>query len=301
MANICKLGVYDGNATFGAASTMSYDSYYISWYPWTAGSVTTLCNTSRAKGRTPILTIKPTINPKITTAWQPLYTNLLDDIAEGNYDYLIQALCTDLKAYNGPVILRFAPRMDDLAKAATQPWVVNPDNGEHYATAYNRFTNVVKIYTHHLSQVQFMWSPDGGRYVAPYFPIPLDPVKYPNNVMTAGNVDYIGFNLFEYPEYDLAAYGFVRSFAQIYDALLQRFKLAQKPLIIEMACGAGSYQTAWTTDALTQLQNYANNPPAYSSANLVAAIWYNAVTTDTSWGYNLKAPDFSVSPSLWHL
>ena len=94
----------------------------------------------------------------------------------------------------------------------------------------------------------------------------------------------------------------MRNFQQRYDALLQRFKLAQKPLIIpEMGCGVGSYQTSWTQNALTQLQNYANNPPAYSSANLVAACWYNAKTTDTSWGQGLPAPDFSVDPGLWHL
>lgn len=301
MPNVCKLGVYDGNANFGAATDISYDSYYVSWYPWVSGSVTALCNNSWANGRTPIITIRPNINPQVTTAWQPLYTNLVDDVAAGKYDYAIQALCADLRAYNGPVILRFAPQMDYLGTAATQPWVVNPENGANYAAAYNRFTNVVRIYTNHLKQLWFMWAPDGRYFVLPYFPIPLDPVKYPNNVMVAGNVDYIGFSLYQYPEYDLAAYGFVRTFAQMYDALLQRFKLAQKPIIIEMGCGVGTHQTPWTTDALAQLQFYANNPPAYSSANLIAAVWYNAPTTDTSWGYQLPAPDFSVTPGLWHL
>jgi hypothetical protein len=113
-------------------------------------------------------------------------------------------------------------------------------------------------------------------------------------------VDYIGFDLYCYPEYELAAIGFVRNFQQMYDALLQRFRLAQKPLIIFMGCGVGSYQTAWTENALTQLQNYANNPPPYYTSNLVAACWYNSPTMDTTWGFQLPAPDFSVSPSLWH-
>jgi beta-mannanase len=301
MANVCQLGVYDGNGTFSASTTMSYDVYYVSWYPWTAGSLTALCNASWSKGRTPIVTVLPNINPKVTTAWKPGYSNLLDDVAAGEYDYAIEGIAADLRAYNWPVILRFAPWMDDISKADIRPWVTAAGNGDRYAAAYNRFTNVIKLYTHHLAQLKFMWSPDGKYFVASYFPIPLDPVKYPNNVMTAGNVDYIGFSLFEYPEYDLANSGFVWNFQQRYDALLQRFKLAQKPLIIEMGCGVGGYQTAWTQNALTQLQNYANNPPAYSSANLIAALWYNAPTTDTTWGFQLPAPDFSVDPGLWHL
>jgi hypothetical protein len=307
MANVCQLGVYDGNGTFGAA-TMSYDLYYVNWYPFVPGSVTALCNASRAKGRTPILSIMPLLNPKLTTAWKPGYTDLLDDVAAGKYDYAILAIAADLKAYHGPAILRWGPYMDNFAsfgdaraQVTVYPWITSPENGAHYAAAYNRFTNVIKLYTHHLAQLSFMWSPDGSSYVAPYYLIPFDPLKYPNNIPTAGNVDYIACSLFTYPEFDLAEYGFVRNFQQRYDALLQRFRLAQKPLFLEMGCSVGSYQTGWTQNALTQIQNYANNSPPYNTSNLLAASWYNAPTTDTTWGHSLPAPDFSVSPALWHL
>jgi beta-mannanase len=120
-------GVYDTIGNFATTSGIGIDHYFVlDWNkPLTnignkAGSLTNACNVSRSRGRTPLVTIQPSHDPKITKS----AINTLSDIAAGKYDLPIRALVAALNAYNGPVYLRWGPEMDDPANLGRYDWVV---------------------------------------------------------------------------------------------------------------------------------------------------------------------------------
>jgi hypothetical protein len=313
--NSYSIGVYDYNGTFGAQTDISYDVWFVDWGPsYTPGTIATMCETSRANnGRWPIISIQPQLDPKITTGYQPGYTVFLDDVTAGKYDANIQAIAADLNSYGGPVVLRWGHEMDLQSNLTNvtrgiYPWVVPINKASHYVDAYNRWANVCKLYTHKLTERYFLWSPDAGQPCMPYYPTPLTTTPFPNNLASASdyasgpgdNVDFVGMSLYSYPAWDIDYYGFVRSWQQIYQQKFSNIFLAQKPIIIpEMGCAVGDYQTEWTQTALSVAYDFASLPNPYSSSQLIAMCWFNAPTNDI-WGYNLPAPDFSISPSLWN-
>ena len=74
-----NIGVYDYNKTFTTATDLSYDEYFVSWVNFQPGSLTALCDSSKARNRWPIVTVEPWSNPVIT----PNSANLLSDVTSG--------------------------------------------------------------------------------------------------------------------------------------------------------------------------------------------------------------------------
>jgi hypothetical protein len=105
------LGVYDYSCTFGSfhsRTDLTYDVTFFWWSAWyVKGSVNAACNAACSRGRIPVITVQPNHDPAIGTA-----ANLLTDVAVGRYDAKFRLIASEMVAYNGPVIIRFAHEMD---------------------------------------------------------------------------------------------------------------------------------------------------------------------------------------------
>src|ERR1700704_3325814 len=108
-------GVYDFIGNFASTAGIGIDHYFV--LDWNAplsdigngaGDLTALCNASRTKGRTPLVTVMPYADPRITKN----AINTLADIVDGRYDVNIRNIAAALRAYNGPCYLRWGAEMD---------------------------------------------------------------------------------------------------------------------------------------------------------------------------------------------
>jgi hypothetical protein len=108
-------GIYDPAGAFDNSTDLGIDSLYVlDWNKPLSDigngmSLTAACALSASRSRTPLVTIQPVANPKITK--NP--ANTLSHIAAGLYDANTRAIAASMNAYGGPAYLRWGPEMDD--------------------------------------------------------------------------------------------------------------------------------------------------------------------------------------------
>jgi beta-mannanase len=166
-------GVYDPLGAFAEKPGIGIDHYFVlDWNkPLTdigngAGALTDLCNESRTDGHVPLVTVQPYHDGKITRN----AINTLIDIAAGKYDTPIRNIAAALNAYNGPVYMRWGAEMDDPVNFGRYDWAVPPEQAPDYIAAFQRWTDVFRSYTNHLTQKLFVWSPTWGERSGVYWP-----------------------------------------------------------------------------------------------------------------------------------
>src|SRR5260221_14600139 len=215
------LGVYDYSGTFGSfysRTDLTYDVTFFWWSAWyVKGSVNAACNAARSRGRIPVITVQPNHDPAIGTA-----ANLLTDVAVGRYDAKIRLIASEMVAYNGPVIIRFAHEMD-LPTNATQnggryDWAI-PAQGvasPAYIVAWNRGINLFRSL---VPQAKSVWSPAGQPWCNAYYP-------------GAGG-DCVGLSCYSFPSYVLKFYGRVPPYHELMQQKDGAVYVKYKPVILE--------------------------------------------------------------------
>ncbi len=282
------LGVYDYYGTFGSFNSrtdLTYDVTFFWWSAWyVKGSVYAACNAARSRGRIPVITVQPNHDPAIGTA-----ANLLTDVAAGRYDAKIRLIASEMVAYNGPVIIRFAHEMD-LPTNATQnggryDWAI-PTQGvasPAYIAAWNRAINLFRSL---VRQAKAMWSPAGQPWCNAYYP--------------GAVVDYVGLSCYSFPSYDLKFYGRVRPYHELMQQKYGTVYVHYKPVILaEFAAAAlTGYQATWVAAALTDTRIYWDSLPA-PWPHIVGICYFNAKDTGGPWVPGGPIPDWSINPMLF--
>ena len=265
-----NIGVYDYNKTFTTANDLTYDEYFVSWVNFQPGSLTALCNSSKAKNRWPIITVEPWSNPAITLN----SANLLSDVTSGKYDATIRTLCTDLKNYNGPVLIRWGHEMELPNNIGRYPWATTNYNA--FKAAYIHTVTIFKLYTYGLKQVYYVWSPGGNSNCNSYYP-------------GDAHCDYCGCSLYSWAAYD-NQYGYLGDFASLFNPKYNVLKTHHKSIMVcECGIEQDDNQSAWVTAAKAAFAQY---------PLLVSAIYFNAPDSVTWWTGG-PVPNWSISPLIW--
>jgi len=275
-------GVYDTIGNFASTSGIGIDHYFVlDWNaPLTeigngAGNLTDLCNASRTKGRTPLVTVQPYRNPKITRN----SINTLSDIIAGKYDGRMRDLAAAMNAYNGPCYLRWGAEMDDPVNLGRYDWAVPSENASSYIAAYIRWVNIFRSYTNRLTAKAMLWSPTWGERSGVYWP---------------GNsfADVVGCSLYVWKRYVEQFYLQTDdSFALLFGQRYAKLSIYNKPILIA-ECGyeAADDQASWIAGLKASLGNF---------PLLNGIAWSNARDV-YPWVPGGPIPNWAVDPALWH-
>jgi beta-mannanase len=265
-----SIGVYDYSNTFATASDLTFEEYFVSWANFKAGTLTALCNVARTKHRWPVIAVEPWCDSKLT----PDPANLLRDTISGKYDNAIRAICADLKAYNGPVIIRWGHEMEMTNNFSRYPWATADYNA--YKAAYIHTNTVFKLYTYGMKQVYYVWSPGGNANSNSYYP-------------GDAYCDFVACSLYSWGAYN-SQYGYDGSFASFFNRKYNLLKIHAKPIMV-VECGVANTdnQSAWVKAAKSSFVKY---------PQLASVIYFNAVDSVTWWTGG-PVPNWSISPLVW--
>lgn len=219
-----------------AGKPVNVYSIYQSFF-WDKSFPTDLCNKISAGGATPMITWEPW-EPN-GNAVQPLYS--LSAINSGKYDSYINNWANQIRAWNKPLLLRFAHEMN----GDWYPWGsnVNGNTPEGYRTAYKRVIDLFRIAG--VTNVKWVWSPNVDFELGAYYP--GDPY-----------VDYVALDGYNWD---------TSSPEQVFGHTIDGIKaLTSRPLFIgETGCPEYSGKAKWISDFFSLLK----------SRSLVGFIWFN--------------------------
>jgi beta-mannanase len=182
---------------------------------------------------------------------QPQYT--LASIIHGHHDAYVRAWARELRAYGGPVLLRFAQEMN----GNWYPWgKTNGNLPGQFVLAWRHVHNIFAA--EHVHNVSWIWSP------VARFAVPIDLGQYPGN----NYVDVLGLTGFNG---GTAAFGIGwHSFSSLFDpalGTLRRFA-PNKPIQISEVGSAerGGNKAAWIAAMFADLRRH---------PQVTSILWFN--------------------------
>lgn len=216
-----------------AGKPVNVYSTYRSFY-WDKNFPVAEANTVVASGATYMVTWEPWLpNGDVV---QPTYA--LRTIIAGNHDTLIRNWATQIKAWNKPLLLRFAHEMN----GNWYPWGagVNGNTTQSYIDAWN---HVRTIFTQvGATNVTWVWSPN----------VDFSLNQWPG----ANNVDMIALDGYNWDTSSPEA---------VFGPTLDKLQTFQRPIFIgETGCPEYSGKAKWITDFFLMLKN----------RNLAGFVWF---------------------------
>jgi beta-mannanase len=203
-------------------------------------------NLAVSRGATPLLTWEPW--DYTGGATQPAYR--LSTIAGGTHDAYIKRWAAQVKAWNRPLMLRFAHEMN----GTWYPWseAVNGNAAGQYVAAYRRVVTLFR--SAGVTNVTWIWSPN----VAFTGSVPLSRL-YPGNT-------YVDWTALDGYNFGGSSW---QSFEQVFGASITQVRgLSSKPLMIGEIGSAelGGDKAAWITDFFARLA---------ARPEIRAYVWFN--------------------------
>ena len=272
-----KIGVYDYNQTFTTSINQTYEEIFLSsWgtpnvlYPQQTGETLAASLASiRGRNRWPLVTVQPYHIASIGTA-----TNLLTDVANGKYDATIASLCAQIRAYNGPILIRWGQEMELSSNIGRYDWAST--NYTHYIKAYQHVITIFKKDLAGLANVYYVWGPAGNNNCNSYYP-------------GDGYVDYVGCSLYSWQAY-YAPLGYSGTFDELMGWKYPYLSVHNKPVMIcEEGVEVADPQATWVAAAKAVYYKY---------PLLFAAVYFNS-RDSIAWWTGGPIPDWSISPSIW--
>lgn len=205
----------------------------ITWEPWS----------NNFEGR------KPYDQPKFT----------LNRIANGEYDEYISQYALDVKAWGGPVMIRFAHEMN----GNWYPWggSVNGNRPEDYKSAWIQVHNIFSDLK--VKNVTWVWSPNEPFYDQEVpFSANFD-VFYPGDEY----VDWVAFSAFNWGK--ISAYTSWRTFEEVVEPSYKLLEKYDKPIMISEinTSSVGGSKEKWMQDANEKIRNY---------PKIKAVVWFES-------------------------
>jgi endoglucanase len=259
-----ELGFFDESGRFANVPTMAYEHV---WYLWNEPTnLLAQLEVIAARGRTTLLTVEPFPIKGIGST-----KTLLPDITSGKYDSVIKTIAEEVRSFNAPVVIRFAPEMDH---ESPQPW--SKKAPASYIAAYRHFATLFHRIAPNSSQC---WSPVGDEGLEAYYP--------------GGDVvDYTGFSIYEIPAVSTSWVGHPQSFADWMNDKYPHLAHFGKPIILaEVAVVSTTNQKDWMRAAFKSVGRY-------PLVNIL--VYYNAVdpVSWARWGGPAK-PSWVIDPDVF--
>jgi cellulose synthase (UDP-forming) len=265
------LGVYDFDRTFLSAHTQSIEHVYISWARYKSGVISNAMIQAQSRNRWLLLSLEPWVDSSISRTQGAL----LADVASGKYDQTILAVCKDIIAAHHPLFVRWGHEMELSSNFGRYPWAGT--DAPAYVRAYRRVVTVMKANLPPCT-AYFVWSPAGNNNCNTYYP--GDDV-----------VDYTGCSLYSWSAYDVPR-DYDGSFKAFFDPKYAQLQIHGKPVMVcELGVEKGDNQAAWFAAAKAVFPNY---------PRLVSVVYFNS-RDSVSWWTNGPIPDWSISPTIFHL
>ncbi len=210
---------------------------------------TDFANLVASRGATPMLTWEPW--DYTAGATQPAYR--LSAITGGAFDTLIRRWAAEVKAWNRPLMLRFAHEMN----GNWYPWseAVNGNAAGQYVSAYRHVVSLFRAAG--ATNVTWVWSPN---------------VVYPGSVplgrLFPGNA-YVDWTALDGYNFGTTAASGWQTFEQVFGpSIAQVRSLSTKPFMIGEVGSAeqGGSKAAWITDFFARLA---------ARPEILAFVWFN--------------------------
>jgi beta-mannanase len=272
-----KVGVYDYNQTFMTSTGQTYEHIFLgSWgnlnllYPQQTGNNVAIALANiRGRNRIPLLTVQPYHISSIGSA-----PNLLSGITKGKYDRTIANLCNQIKAYNGPALIRFGHEMELSGNFGRYDWATS--NYKSFIAAYQHAITVFKANLKGISGISYVWSPAGNDNANNYYP-------------GDAYVDIVGCSLYSWSAYN-SQYGYSGTFDEYFGWKYPVLSTHNKAVMVcEEGIEKHDNQAAWVAAAKAVYNKY---------PLLFAVVYFNSVD-NWPWWPNGPIPDWSISPSVW--
>jgi beta-mannanase len=253
-------GPWDGFSSLNsfeasAGKKVSIFSWYASFkdtdFPTTAA--TNVVN----RGSVPMITWEPW-DPANGTASQPLYA--LGHLADGTYDAYVARWAAQVKAWGGPLRLRFAHEMN----GNWYPWGsdVNGNTASQYVAAWRHVHDL--FVAGGATNVTWVWTPNVVDGMAPIAPL------YPGDAY----VDWVGVDGYNWGT--TKSWSSWQSFSQVFGSSLAALRqLTTRPIVIGETASTevGGSKAQWIQDFFTQLK---------ANTDIKAFIWFN-LAKETDW------------------
>jgi endoglucanase len=261
------LGMYDPELSFRNEGGVGLEHFFIFWQAFDRDDLRDKVQYAEIRRRRVMITVEPYTK---AANWVDGGNVLLAEVARGQYDEQIEAVCTEVASISGAPLVRWGHEMDDTKDG--YPWAGRPPRD--YVAAYRYF---VKMCRELAPQAEFVWAPIGHPGLQDYYP--GDDV-----------VDHVGLPLWGYDKADRRWFGRERSFGEALEekyALVERFD--KSVIIAEFGVsGSGRYRRSWLGTYLEKLRDFP----------LVTAVAYFNVRNPHKWPDGLGQPDWRVRPAI---
>ncbi|MDB5259096.1 MAG: glycosyl transferase [Candidatus Taylorbacteria bacterium] len=266
--NRIGFGAYDPSEVF-QGKQLAIEHVFISWNSYGKGSIARDLAGIEGRGREPLLTIEPWLDPSVSSS-----TDVLSDVAAGIYDSKINDMCSEIAASEAPVFVRWGHEMETISNRSRYPWAV--EDAPKYQRAYRHFVEQCRASA---KNVLYVWSPAGDKGLERYWP-------------GSEYVDSVGISIYGFPEWDLHYFKKVRSFAEIMKEKYARVEKYRKPIMIAELGVAGdkAHQLTWMLIALDELRGF----PLVTNA-----VYFNSLDNPKAWGDGYSTPDWSMDPKAF--
>ncbi len=221
-----------------------------------------LMNSLSEKGYIPMINWEPW-DPHFTgaPAEQPVYK--LSNITEGNFDIYVHQYAIDVKAYNKPVIIRFAHEMN----GNWYPWSagVNGNSTQDYVAAWRHVHDIFE--QNEVKNVTWVWSPNE------VFNDDSAPYSHAFDALYPGDnyVDWVAFSAYNWGRVNQNQKW--RSFSEIVEPTYQLLEKYNKPMMISEinTSNRGGDKEAWMKDMNFQILQY---------PKIKAVVWFETPGRD---------------------
>lgn len=265
--NATKFGVYDPEGIFSDATSLSIEHAYVPLFDVDLASIEEVDAYAKARNRELLITVEP-------FSWAPGWSiepdKLREEMMAGAYDENIRALCTTIGGLESPTTIRFAQEMD--MAVPRYPWAGWLP--EDYISFYRHFYDVCQPLA---PNAAFAWGPRGEENMLAYYPGD----EY---------VDIVGVTLLSLQQFELDAYGRVRSLEERMGARYAALETLGKPI--------GIFEIAYHGDAAFESDMEAQMKRLREQFEFAQIVYFNAVDP-WPWPDPYGFPDWRIESSVF--
>ena len=263
-------GVYDPHGQYENSFLPDIEHVFVYWQALDTQMLDEKMRLAEARGRALMVTVEPYTE---AANWRDGGDRLLGDVARGEYDDRIAAVCGAVSGFSGDLWLRWGHEMEEPSER--YPWAGRA--AEAYVSAYRHFVETCERI---VPRARFVWSPKGEPGLSAY---------YPGNA----HVDMVGVAVWGLEAWDRERYGRPRGFSETFREKYRRVQGFGKPVIIAEfgVAGCERYRESWIADLV------GSSAKGGSFPQLTGVVYFND-KEPYHWPMGFGSPDWRASQAL---